>query len=162
MAAAEKGREMAYFAAGCFWGVEAAFRKIDGVFATEVGYMGGKLSNPSYRDVSTGLTGHAETVKIVFDPAVVSYEDLLETFWTIHDPTTKNRQGPDIGTQYRSVIFTTTPAQVAAARASRDRVGERLNRKVATEIVPASEFYRAEEYHQRYFEKEGGRGCRLW
>ncbi|MBN1193894.1 MAG: peptide-methionine (S)-S-oxide reductase MsrA [Methanomicrobiaceae archaeon] len=158
---AEKARETAYFAAGCFWMVEAAFRKIDGVFVTEVGYMGGKFPGPSYHDVSCGLTGHAETVKVVFDPAVVVYESLLETFWTIHDPMTKNRQGPDIGTQYRSVIFTTTPAQEAAARASRDRVQERLGREVVTEIVPAPVFYRAEEYHQQYFEKKGGKGCRL-
>lgn len=158
---AEKARETAYFAAGCFWGVEAAFRKINGVFVTEVGYMGGNFPGPSYHEVSCGLTGHAETVKVVFDPEIVSYEGLLETFWTIHDPMTKNRQGPDIGTQYRSVIFTTTPAQEAAARASRDRVQERLGREVATEIVPAPVFYRAEEYHQQYFEKKGGKGCRL-
>ncbi len=149
--------EKATFGAGCFWGVEATFRRIAGVSATAVGYAGGTLENPTYRDVCSGRTGHAEVVRVAFDPSRVSYEQLLDTFWTIHDPTTLDRQGLDIGSQYRSVIFFHGPEQEAAANASRDRLGEsgRLGRAIVTEIVPAPTFYMAEDYHQRYFEKRG-------
>ncbi|MBI3090989.1 MAG: peptide-methionine (S)-S-oxide reductase MsrA [Candidatus Tectomicrobia bacterium] len=149
--------EKAIFGAGCFWGVEAAFRSLRGVAATAVGYSGGHYENPTYRDVCTGRTGHAEVVEVEYDPAQVSYEDLLDLFWSIHDPTQLNRQGPDVGTQYRSVIFFQTPEQEAAARESKKRLQEagRLARPLVTEITPASTFYRAEEYHQRYFEKQG-------
>lgn len=150
--------EKATFAAGCFWGVEAAFRRVEGVSSTAVGYSGGWLKNPTYRDVCTDKTGHAEVVQILFDPAKVSYRQLLDVFWRIHDPTTLNRQGPDVGTQYRSAIFYHTPQQKAAAVASKRRLEKsgKHRRPIVTEIVPASEFYRAEEYHQRYLEKRGG------
>jgi peptide-methionine (S)-S-oxide reductase len=153
--------QKATFGAGCFWGVEEAFRKIRGVVSTQVGYMGGALANPSYEKVSTGTTGHAEVVEVTYDPTQVSYEDLLETFWKIHDPTQVNRQGPDIGTNYRSVIFYHIPEQKAAAEASRDRLSRsgRYRRPIATEITSASTFWRAEEYHQQYFEKRGGGRC---
>ncbi|HEY7545898.1 MAG TPA: peptide-methionine (S)-S-oxide reductase MsrA [Blastocatellia bacterium] len=149
--------EKATFAAGCFWGVESAFRRVKGVISTQVGYSGGHHSNPSYREVCSGFTGHAESLEITFDPAQVSYEELLEIFWNEHDPTTLNRQGPDVGSQYRSVIFYHTPEQEAAARASKERLqaSGRYSRPIVTEIVPAAEFYRAEEYHQQYFEKQG-------
>ena len=149
--------EKAMFGAGCFWGVEAAFRKLKGVGETAVGYSGGSVKNPSYQEVCTGRTGHAEVVEVAFDPGEVSYGDLLGVFWSVHDPTTLNRQGPDVGTQYRSAIFSHTPAQEAAARASKeeqDRSG-RFRAPVVTEITPASPFYRAEEYHQQYLEKRG-------
>ncbi len=149
--------ETATFAAGCFWGVEAAFRKVPGVVETTVGYTGGHTENPTYEEVCSDRTGHAEAVRIVFDPEQVSYEQLLEIFWNIHDPTTPNRQGPDVGSQYRSAIFFHTPDQEAAARSSKERL-ERSGRfadPIVTEIVPAAEFYPAEEYHQRYFEREG-------
>jgi peptide-methionine (S)-S-oxide reductase len=149
--------ETATFAAGCFWGVEAAFRKVPGVVETTVGYTGGHTENPTYEEVCSDRTGHAEAVRIEFDPEQVSYEQLLEVFWNIHDPTTPNRQGPDVGSQYRSAIFYHTPEQEAAARASKEKLersGHFAN-PIVTEIVPAAEFYPAEEYHQRYYEKEG-------
>jgi peptide-methionine (S)-S-oxide reductase len=143
----------ATFGAGCFWGVEAAFRKIEGVISTSVGYSGGTSENPIYKDVCTGQTGHAEVVEVEYDPSRVSYEELLEVFWENHDPTSLNRQGPDVGTQYRSAIFFHTSEQEAAARASKERAQGRFKKHIVTEIKPALEFYRAEEYHQRYFEK---------
>lgn len=157
-------RETATFAAGCFWGSEAAFREVKGVVATAAGYMGGTLENPAYEDVTTDKTGHAEVVHVEYDPSQISYEQLLQVFWNIHDPTTPNRQGPDIGSQYRSVIFYHTPEQEAEARRSRDmleRSGKARGR-IVTEIAPAKTFYRAEEYHQRYYEKAGVKpSCRL-
>jgi peptide-methionine (S)-S-oxide reductase len=153
----------ATFGAGCFWGVEAAFRQIEGVTATTVGYSGGSLSDPSYEDVCTGSTGHAEVVQIEFDPSVVSYEQLLDVFWNTHNPTTRNRQGPDIGAQYRSVIFSHDPVQERAARGSMARLAAegRFRDPIVTEIIPAGVFYRAEEYHQRYLEKRGLAACRV-
>lgn len=147
--------EKATFGAGCFWGVEAAFRKVRGVGSTAVGYSGGHTDDPSYREVCSGRTGHAEVVEIEFDPAAVSYGELLEVLWRIHDPTTLNRQGPDVGTQYRSAIFFHTPAQEAAAASSKEALEASgwLGGPVVTEITPAPAFYRAEEYHQQYFEK---------
>ncbi len=145
--------ETATFAAGCFWGVEAAFRNVRGVVDTTVGYMGGSTGNPTYEDVCTDCTGHAEVVQVQYDREVVSYEDLLRTFWEIHDPTQVNRQGPDVGTQYRSAIFVHTPEQDETATASRAAVQERTPKPIATEITPASTFTRAEEYHQCYHEK---------
>jgi peptide-methionine (S)-S-oxide reductase len=153
------GAERATFAAGCFWGVEAAFREIDGVVQTSVGYTGGQAPQPTYEQVCGHGTGHAEAVEVWFDPASVSYEQLLDTFWQIHDPTTRNRQGFDIGNQYRSAIFFHTPEQEAAAVASREREQPSRRGKIVTEITPASAFYRAEEYHQRYFEKSGRAAC---
>ena len=146
----------AMFGAGCFWGVEAAFQNSHGVTSTAVGYSGGHTQNPSYEDVCSGSTGHAEVVFIEYDSSVVSYEELLDVFWSIHDPTTPYRQGPDVGEQYRSVIFYFTPEQKVLARQSRDRLQstERFNdRRIVTEIEPAKAFYRAEDYHQRYLEK---------
>jgi len=145
--------EKATFAAGCFWQVEEELRKVPGVLSTQVGYTGGHIPDPSYEDVCTGATGHAETLEVEFEPERVSYDDLLEIFWEIHDPTQRDRQGPDVGTQYRSAIFVHSPEQEAAARASRERAQARFSRPIVTEIVPASEFYRAEEYHQRYIDK---------
>ena len=145
--------ERGTFGAGCFWGVEAEFRKVDGVVEAAVGYSGGHTKNPSYGDVCSGATGHAEVVEVEYDPSKVSYEELLEIFWSNHDPTQVNRQGPDIGTQYRSVIFFHTPEQEAAARVSKEKAQKRFEKPIVTEIIPISEFYRAEEYHQRYFEK---------
>jgi peptide-methionine (S)-S-oxide reductase len=155
--------EKATFGAGCFWGVEAAFRQIKGVKATAVGYMGGKLKDPTYQDVCTDRTGHAEVVEVEFDPSEVSYDDLLRVFWDNHDPTTLNRQGPDTGTQYRSVIFYHTPEQEAAAKASKEALAKsgRYKRPIVTEIVPAPEFWRAEEYHQQYLEKRGLAHCHI-
>jgi peptide-methionine (S)-S-oxide reductase len=155
--------EVAMFGAGCFWGVEEAFRHVDGVVETAVGYAGGRTVNPTYHDVCTDRTGHAEVVQVTYDPARVSYEKLLDVFWSIHDPTQVNRQGPDVGTQYRSVIFTHTPQQEAAAKASKQRLeaSGRLRRPVATAIEPAPTFWRAEEYHQRYFEKRGISSCHI-
>jgi peptide-methionine (S)-S-oxide reductase len=154
--------QKATFGAGCFWGVEAQFRCVNGVLETTVGYMGGTLENPTYEDVCTGLTGHAEAVELVYDPSVVSYGELLEMFWSIHDPTVLNRQGPDVGTQYRSVIFHHTPEQEKAARLSKERLQKSgtYKREIVTEIVPATTFWRAEEYHQRYFEKHGLGTCK--
>jgi len=155
--------DKATFGAGCFWGVEAAFRQVQGVVSTAVGYMGGRLNNPTYRDVCTDQTGHAEVVQVEYDPAKVSYDDLLRLFWESHDPTTMNRQGPDVGTQYRSVIFSHSEEQASAARASKqslERAGL-FKRPIVTEIVPAAEFWRAEEYHQQYLEKRGLAHCSL-
>jgi peptide-methionine (S)-S-oxide reductase len=149
----------ATFGAGCFWGVEAAFRALPGVTSTAVGYLGGTLENPSYEDVCTGTTGHAEVVQVEFDPERISYEHLLDTFWEIHDPTTLNRQGPDIGRQYRSAIFSHDADQEAAAIASRDRAQSKFRKPIVTEITSASTFYPAEEYHQRYLEKRGMASC---
>jgi peptide-methionine (S)-S-oxide reductase len=145
--------ERAMFGAGCFWGVEAEFRKVEGVVEVASGYSGGHTENPTYGDVCSSATGHAEVVEVEYDPSKVSYEELLEVFWTHHDPTQLNRQGPDVGTQYRSVIFFYTPEQEDAARASKEKAQSRFKNPIVTEIKPASEFYRAEEYHQRYFEK---------
>ncbi|MHC4623719.1 MAG: peptide-methionine (S)-S-oxide reductase MsrA [Planctomycetota bacterium] len=155
--------EKATFAAGCFWGVEAAFRQVKGVTSTTVGYTGGRTKNPTYRRVCSGRTGHAEAVQLTYDPNQVSYEQLLEVFWRIHDPTTLNRQGPDVGKQYRSAVFYHNQKQLLAAKASRARLERsgRLKRPIVTEIKRASKFYRAEEYHQRYLEKQGRASCGL-
>jgi peptide-methionine (S)-S-oxide reductase len=155
--------EKATFGAGCFWGVEVAFRKVPGVTATAAGYLGGTLENPTYKDVCSGRTGHAEVVEVTYDPSQVTYEDLLNVFWTSHDPTTLNRQGPDRGTQYRSAIFYHSEAQKAAAMVSKDRwnASGRFSGPIVTEITPASTFYQAEEYHQRYLEKQGLASCHL-
>jgi peptide methionine sulfoxide reductase msrA/msrB len=162
-AGAQAGLAQASFGAGCFWGVEASFRELPGVRETAVGYQGGTLKNPSYEDVCSGRTGHAEAVHVEYDPAEVSYDKLLELFWAEHDPTTPNRQGPDVGTQYRSVIFYYTPAQKTAAEASKAKLeaSGRFKRPIVTQIVAAPEFYRAEEYHQRYLEKRGQRSCAI-
>jgi peptide-methionine (S)-S-oxide reductase len=153
----------ATFAAGCFWGVEAAFRQVQGVLETAVGYSGGDYNNPSYKDVCTGKTGHAEVVRVKFDPERVSYEELLEVFWSEHNPTTKNRQGWDIGTKYRSAIFYHDDEQKALAIESRDRLeaSGKYRKPIVTEITQASEFYPAEEYHQRYLEKRGLATCKI-
>ena len=153
----------ATFGAGCFWGVEEEFRKVPGVLQTAVGYAGGKKDNPTYEDVCSDETGHAEVVEVEYDPARVSYDQLLEVFWNNHNPTTLNRQGPDVGTQYRSAIFFHTPEQQEAAKASRERLEKsgRFSRPIVTEITPAGRFWRAEEYHQRYFEKRGGGSCHV-
>jgi peptide-methionine (S)-S-oxide reductase len=158
-----KKTELATFGAGCFWGVEADFRQIRGVVATEVGYEGGHTENPSYRDVCSHRTGHAEVVQVEYDPARVSYEDLLKVFWENHDPTQLNRQGPDIGDQYRTVIFYHTPEQQAAAQASKERLEaeKKYRRPIVTQIVPAETFHRAEEYHQQYLEKRGLSTCKI-
>jgi peptide-methionine (S)-S-oxide reductase len=151
--------QRATFAAGCFWGVEAAFREIDGVLDTSVGYTGGDVPDPTYEMVCNHGTGHAEAVEVRFDPARVSYPDLLQTFWAIHDPTTPGRQGWDIGEQYRSVIFFHDPRQQAQAIASRDHEQRSLTKPIVTEITPAGEFYRAEEHHQRFLERQGAAAC---
>lgn len=155
--------EKATFGAGCFWGVEAAFRQVEGVKSTAVGYSGGTFENPTYQDVCSGRTGHAEVVEVQYDPAVVSYDELLKVFWENHDPTTLNRQGPDVGAQYRSAIFYHTPEQEAAASASKEALDKsgQYRRPIVTEITPASTFYRAEEYHQQYFEKRGISHCHI-
>ena len=147
--------ERATFGVGCFWGPEETFRQVDGVTSTSVGFMGGSLENPTYEEVCTGRTGHAEVVDLEFDPSRIGYEDLLEIFWACHDPTTRNRQGPDIGTQYRSVLFFHSPEQEAVARASKEKLERsgRYRSEIVTEIVPASSYYPADEYHQRYLEK---------
>ena len=147
--------EQATFGAGCFWGVEKAFRRVDGVTATAVGYAGGTFEDPTYEDVCSGKTGHAEVVRLQYDPARVMYEDLLQVFWDIHDPTTLNMQGANVGTQYRSVVFCHDDNQAAAARASKEalQASGRYPRDIVTEITPASTFYMAEDYHQRYVEK---------
>jgi peptide-methionine (S)-S-oxide reductase len=151
----------ATFGAGCFWQVEAEYRKLAGVTRTTAGYAGGSLDDPSYQDVCTDRTGHAEVVRVEYDPGRVSYDQLLETFWAIHDPTQRNRQGPDIGTQYRTVIFTHDEEQAEAARSSRDEAQQRFRRPIATEIEPAGQFWAAEEYHQKYLEKRGLASCTL-
>jgi len=154
-----KGAQRATFAAGCFWGVEAAFREIDGVLETAVGYTGGDVPDPTYELVCGHATGHAEAIEVWFDPRKVTYPELLETFWRIHDPTTPGRQGWDIGDQYRSAIFFHGAEQQAVAIASREREQRSLTKPIVTEITAAPEFYRAEEYHQRFFEKQGGGAC---
>jgi peptide-methionine (S)-S-oxide reductase len=154
-----EGMQRAIFAAGCFWGIEAAFREIEGVVATRVGYTGGRTTNPSYEQVCSGTTRHAEAVQVWFDPNVVSYDELLDTFWSIHDPTTRDRQGWDFGSQYRSAIFFHDADQERVAIASRDERQNSVTRPIVSEIVPASSFYDAEDYHQRYYEKHGGAFC---
>jgi peptide-methionine (S)-S-oxide reductase len=149
----------ATFGAGCFWGVEAAFRRLEGVTATRVGYAGGKVEHPSYQQVCSDATGHAEVVEVTYDPDVVPYEQLLAVFWAEHDPTQLNRQGPDIGSQYRSVIFVHDAEQRAAAEASREQVQSRLSRPVVTQIEDAPPFWEAEDYHQQYLEKRGLSSC---
>ena len=155
--------EKATFAAGCFWGVEAAFRQIPGVLATAVGYIGGQTNNPTYEDVCTDETGHAEAVEVEYDPARVSYKQLLDVFWQEHDPTQLNRQGPDVGSQYRSAIFFHSPAQQTAALASKEALEKsgRYRRPVVTQVLPAVEFYKAEDYHQQYLEKRGLSSCKI-
>lgn len=155
--------DTATFAAGCFWGVQAEFDKVKGVVQTTVGYSGGHTQNPTYRDVCSDTTGHAESAEIVFDPSVVTYDQLLDKFWAMHDPTTPNQQGPDVGSQYRSVIFYHSPAQESAAVASKDKLekARKYRRPIVTEIVPAATFWRAEEYHQKYFQKHGGGSCHI-
>jgi len=153
----------ATFGAGCFWGVEAAYRQLPGVISTTVGYLGGTLDNPTYRDVCSGRTGHAEVVEVAYDAERITYDDLLTVFWENHDPTTLNRQGPDVGTQYRSAIFVHDDEQQTAAAASkeeRERSG-RYRRPIVTEITPASAFYAAEDYHQQYLEKRGLSSCHI-
>ncbi len=149
--------EKAIFGAGCFWGVEAAFRAVKGVKEVISGYSGGHFKNPTYRDVCSDTTGHAEVVQVEYDPSEVSYDELLEVFWNSHNPTTSNRQGPDVGSQYRSAIFFLSPEQEATAKASKEKLERsgRWHQSIVTEISPASEFYPAEEYHQRYLEKRG-------
>src|SRR5262249_55026060 len=155
--------EIATFGAGCFWGVEAAFRRVPGVLDGVSGYAGGHTENPSYRDVCTDETGHAEVVQVTFDPEKVSYEQLLDAFWKIHDPTQVNRQGPDFGTQYRTAIFFHTPEQEEKARKSKQALeaSGKFRRPIATEITPAGKFWRAEEYHQRYLDKRGAASCHI-
>jgi peptide-methionine (S)-S-oxide reductase len=154
---------LATFAAGCFWGVEEAFREIPGVISTTVGYTGGTMKNPTYQDVCSGRTGHAEALEVEFDPARVSYLELLAMFWKSHDPTTLNRQGPDVGSQYRSAIFYRDAEQEKEARESKALLEKEkiFKRPIVTEITPATEFYRAEDYHQRYFERRGIRSCHI-
>jgi peptide-methionine (S)-S-oxide reductase len=157
--------ERAIFAAGCFWGVEAAFREVAGVISTMAGYTGGHTEHPTYEEVCSGKTGHAEAVLVVYNPDIVSYQKLLDLFWSIHDPTQLNRQGPDYGTNYRSAIFYYTSEQKALAEESKKKLGESGRyggRAAVTEIVPASIFYPAEDYHQQFFEKQGRRSCRIW
>jgi peptide-methionine (S)-S-oxide reductase len=153
--------EKATFAAGCFWGIEAAFRKVEGVVSTRVGYTGGKTEAPTYQQVCSDRTGHAEAVEVTYDPEMISYHDLLKVFWSIHDPTQRNRQGPDVGSQYRSAIFYHNEAQADAARTSKADLEKSGKHKkpIATEIIPAREFYAAEDYHQQYYEKRGMGGC---
>jgi peptide-methionine (S)-S-oxide reductase len=156
-------QEIATFGAGCFWGIEAAFRRVPGVLDAAVGYSGGRTENPSYQDVCTDTTGHAEVVQVTFDPEKLSYDQLLDVFWTIHDPTQVNRQGPDYGKQYRTAIFFHSPEQEAAAKKSKQALeaSGKLRRPIATEITPAAPFWRAEEYHQRYLEKRGAASCHI-
>jgi peptide-methionine (S)-S-oxide reductase len=153
--------ETAAFGAGCFWGVEVAFRNVPGVVDTTVGYEGGTLADPTYEDVCSKTTGHAEVVQVEFDPDEVSYDQLLDVFWDVHDPTQVNRQGPDIGSNYRSVIFFHSPEQQEQALESKARAQARFDQPIATEITPASDFWRAEEYHQQYLVKRGVASCRI-
>jgi peptide-methionine (S)-S-oxide reductase len=153
--------QKAAFGAGCFWGVEAAFQKIKGVKQTLVGYMGGHIKNPTYQQVCTDKTGHAEVVQILFNPKEVSYEQLLEIFWRMHDPTQLNRQGPDIGTQYRSIIFYHNKEQKKLAENSKNKLQKNYNKKIVTEIKPAKDFFPAEKYHQKYLEKKGLSSCKF-
>ena len=155
--------ELATFGAGCFWGVEVAFRQVPGVKDALVGYLGGTLANPTYKDVCTGKTGHAEVVQVRYDPSEVNYDRLLDVFWENHNPTTLNRQGPDVGAQYRSAVFYHTPEQKRAAEESKSRLeaSGKLRRPVVTEITAASSFYPAEDYHQRYLEKRGLASCHV-
>jgi peptide-methionine (S)-S-oxide reductase len=155
--------EIATFGAGCFWGIEANFQRIPGVITAESGYSGGHVANPTYKDVCTDETGHAEVVQVTFDPEKVSYEKLLDAFWQMHDPTQVNRQGPDYGSQYRSAIFFHSPEQEAAAKKSKAalQASGKLRRPVATEITAAGTFWRAEEYHQKYLEKRGATSCHI-
>ncbi len=153
--------EKATFGAGCFWGVEANFREIPGVVDAAVGYEGGTMDNPTYQDVCTDETGHAEVVEVTFDPAKVSYATLVDHFWKLHNPTTRNRQGPDVGTQYRSVIFTHSEEQARVAAESKAKAQANFKSPIVTEIVPAKTFYRAEEYHQQYLAKRGLRHCHI-
>ena len=156
----ENSLEIATFAAGCFWGVEDAFMKVRGVKSTRVGYTGGSLTNPTYEDVCTDRTGHAEAIQLKYDPKEISYKELLELFWSLHNPTTVNRQGPDIGTQYRSsIFFHTLEQEKIAKRLKQELDGSKFQNKIVTEIVPASIFYPAEEYHQKYYQKIGGGSC---
>jgi peptide-methionine (S)-S-oxide reductase len=153
----------ATFAAGCFWGVEATFRQLDGVIDVISGYTGGHIKNPTYQAVCSGHTGHAEAVQIEYDPKKISYDQLLDIFWQAHDPTQFNRQGPDVGSQYRSAIFFHSPEQEFAAKSSKEKWQQsgHVNRPIVTEILPATEFYRAEEYHQRYSEKHPNAFCHI-
>lgn len=155
--------EKATFGAGCFWGVEASFAQIPGVVETAVGYEGGTMDQPTYKDVCTDQTGHAEVVELTFDPTRISYEQLLEAFFSLHDPTQLNRQGPDWGTQYRSVIFFHSPGQEAAAKRMIERLTaeKRFSKPIVTQVVPAKTFWRAEEYHQKYLEKRGLASCHI-
>jgi peptide-methionine (S)-S-oxide reductase len=153
--------ETATFGAGCFWGVEVAFRNVPGVLDTAVGYEGGTLRNPTYEDVCSKTTGHAEVVQVEFDPDEVSYDQLLDVFWDVHDPTQVNRQGPDVGSNYRSAVFFHSPEQQEQALESKARVQARFDRPIATEITPASDFWRAEDYHQQYLVKRGVASCRI-
>ena len=155
--------QLATFGAGCFWGVEVAFRNVPGVKDAKVGYLGGTLANPTYRDVCTGRTGHAEVVQVEYDPMEVTYDRLLDVFWENHDPTTLNRQGPDVGTQYRSAVFYHSPEQKRAAEESKSRLeaSGKLRSAIVTEITEASAFYPAEDYHQRYLEKRGLASCHI-
>ena len=153
--------EQATFAAGCFWGVEAEFRQIPGVVATTVGYTGGRTEHPSYEEVCSHTTGHAEAVLVEFDPAQVSYDELLDAFWRLHDPTQLNRQGPDVGDQYRSAIFFHSPEQESAAKASKETAQERFSKPIVTEITEAPAFWPAEDYHQRYLQKRGLASCAI-
>ncbi|MDP3765942.1 MAG: peptide-methionine (S)-S-oxide reductase MsrA [Nanoarchaeota archaeon] len=153
--------EKATFAAGCFWGVEAAFRQIKGVVSTQVGYMGGHMKNPTYEDVCTSETGHAEAVEVTYDQSKVSYETLLKVFWENHDPTQLNMQGPDVGTNYRSAIFYHDEKQKQAAIKSKEELQKKYKNKIVTEIAKATTFYKAEEYHQQYLEKRGLSTCRI-
>jgi peptide-methionine (S)-S-oxide reductase len=156
-------QEIATFGAGCFWGIEAAFRRVPGVLDAAAGYSGGRTENPTYQDVCTDTTGHAEVVQVTFDPEKLSYDQLLNVFWTIHDPTQVNRQGPDYGKQYRTAIFFHSPEQEATAKKSKLALeaSGKLRRPVATEVTPAGTFWRAEEYHQRYLEKRGAASCHI-